>query len=58
LILVAMVVPGSPEVLVWPLEWMILLALCLCGLVFWIMGSRQRRETGEAERNSLILDEQ
>ncbi len=58
LILVAMVVPGSPEVLVWPLEWMILLALCLCGLVFWITGSRQRRETDEAERNSLILDEQ
>jgi cbb3-type cytochrome oxidase subunit 3 len=37
---------------------MILLALCLCGLVFWITGSRQRRETDEAERNSLILDEQ
>lgn len=54
---VAMFVPGSPEVLVWPLEWMILLALCLCGMVFWITGSRQRRETDHVERNSLILDE-
>ena len=55
LILLAMVVPSSPEVLVWPLEWLILLALCFCGTVFWGVGRQHRRETNEAERARLIL---
>jgi len=57
LILLAMIVPGSPEVLVWPLEWIILLTLCLGGAVFWGLGRRQRRETDETERARLILNE-
>ena len=57
-ILLAMVIPGSPEVLVWPLEWIILVALCLCGVVFWIRGRQQREETDERQRARLILDEE
>ena len=56
LILLAMVVPSSPEVLVWPLEWIILLALCLCGALFWGLGKQLRQETNETVRARLILD--
>ena len=57
-ILVAMIVPGSPVALVWPLEWGILLTFCVCGIIFWMRGTRQRRQTGERQRARLILDEE
>ena len=57
-ILVVQVIPWSPARLDWPLDWAILLALCLCGLVFWFMGTSQRQHTDEQQRAGLILDEE
>ena len=56
-ILVAMIVPWSPVALVWPLEWLILLPLCLVGIAFWGRGRRQRDKISEQERDRLILDD-
>ena len=57
-ILVVQVIPQSPAQLDWPLDWVILLALCLCGLLFWMLGATQRRQTDEPQRAALILDEE
>ena len=57
-ILLVQVIPQSPARLDWPLDWAILLALCLCGLVFWVRGWQQRQETDEQQRARLILDEE
>lgn len=55
-ILLVMLVPSSPEALIWPLEWAILLALCFCGALFWGSGKALRQETDEKERARLILN--
>ena len=54
LVVLAMVVPASPAWLR-PIEWAILAALCLCGIVFWTVGRRQRQMISEDERARLIL---
>lgn len=57
LILCVMLVPGSPSRLVWPLEWIILGALAVTGLGFWLAGGTYRRRVSEEERAQLILEE-
>jgi amino acid transporter len=57
-ILLVQVIPQSPAQLDWPLDWAILLALCICGLLFWMLGATQRRQTDEPQRAGLILDEE
>jgi basic amino acid/polyamine antiporter, APA family len=54
-IAVALVVPGSPLALKWPLEWSILAGWILLGAILWRLARRHRAGIGEAERASLIL---
>ena len=56
-ILGAMVIPGSPAMLPWPVEWIVLGLFALAGIVFWISASRIRQQLPEAIRRQLILDE-
>lgn len=56
-ILAVMLIPASPSVLVWPLEWMILGALSATGLVFWFGARRYRQRVSEEERARLILED-
>jgi len=56
-ILAVMLIPMSPSVLVWPLEWAILAALSLTGLGFWIGGRRYREGVAEDDRAVLILED-
>ncbi len=55
--LAAMIVPGSPAALVWPRELALLVGILVLGAAFWIAAARVRRETGEATRAWLILEE-
>ncbi len=55
-ILLAISLPGSPAALVWPLEWLILLALSVLGIVFWILSKKSRDATTKEERDYLILE--
>jgi amino acid transporter len=54
-ILLAMLVPGSPVVLVWPLEWLLLLAVVTLGGVMWRVGRGARAACPEPERARLVL---
>ena len=56
MVVLAMAIPNSPAVLK-PIEWAILAALCLCGIVFWSSGSNQRNTITEDDRARLILDD-
>jgi len=56
-ILAAMIVPGSPAMLPWPLEWAVLGGVFVLGLIFWFGASRIRSEISESDRRQLILDE-
>ncbi len=56
-ILIVMLLPGSPGMLVWPLEWIILGVLSLLGLWFWQAGRRYRDSVAEDERAELILED-
>jgi amino acid transporter len=56
LILAAITLPGSPAALKWPLEWSILLALSVLGLILWIASRKGRETTSTEERNYLILE--
>ena len=55
-ILCVMLVPGSPSMLVWPLEWLILGALSVTGLGFWFAARRYRQRVSEEDRAKLILE--
>jgi APA family basic amino acid/polyamine antiporter len=55
-ILCVMLVPGSPSMLVWPLEWLILGALSATGLGFWFTARRYRQRVSEEDRAKLILE--
>ena len=55
--LVAMVVPGSPAALTWPIEVVILGAFIILGALFWIAAARTRAEVPEAERAWLVLED-
>ena len=56
-IVAAMLVPGSPAMLSWPMEWVVLGGLFLLGLAFWFGGQRIRSEISHEQRHHLILDE-
>ena len=56
LILLAISLPGSPAALVWPLEWLILIALSILGIVFWAVSKKSRQATTQDERDYLILE--
>ena len=56
-ILCVMLVPGSPSMLVWPLEWLILGALSATGLGFWFTARRYRQRVSEEDRAELILED-
>jgi amino acid transporter len=57
LILVVMIVPGSGAALVWPLEWILLLAVVALGALAWWLGAAGRRTLDEAGRRERILGE-
>ena len=52
-----MLFPGSPSMLAWPLEWVILGALTLAGIGFWLGGRAYREAVSEPERARLILED-
>lgn len=56
IILLAITLPGSPAALVWPLEWMILIALSVLGIIFWLISKKSRGTTTKEERDYLILE--
>ena len=57
LILCVMLVPGSPSMLVWPLEWAILGVLVVSGIAFWRTARGYRLRVTEEDRAQLILEE-
>jgi len=56
LILLAITLPASPAALKWPLEWAILIGLCLLGIILWITSKKSRDTTPKEERDHLILE--
>jgi amino acid transporter len=56
-ILLALLVPGSPVALVWPLEWGVFGGVLALGLVCWVGGARPRSACSERERAELVLGE-
>ena len=56
-ILLVMLIPGSPSMLVWPLEWFILGTLGAAELGFWLAASPYRRHVSEEDRAELILED-
>ena len=56
LILLAITLPGSPAALRWPLEWLILIALSILGIIFWVKSKKTREATAKEERDYLILE--
>lgn len=54
-ILLALLVPGSPVALTWPLEWAVLGGVLVLGTVCWVGGARERTALTEAERARLVL---
>lgn len=54
-ILGVMLLPGSPGMLAWPLEWSILGGFVALGAVLWALGASRRRGTPSEERFRLIL---
>ena len=56
-ILGVMLIPGSPSMLAWPLEWVILGALSGAGLAFWLGGRGYREAISEDQRARLILED-
>jgi len=55
-ILTVMLIPTSPSVLVWPLEWFILGTLSATGLGFWFAARGYRQRVSEEDRAELILE--
>ena len=56
LVLLAITLPGSPAALKWPLEWAILIALSLLGIIIWMISKKSRSTTSKEERDYLILE--
>jgi amino acid transporter len=56
-ILGVMLFPGSPAMLVWPLEWLILGVFSLAGVWFWYRAKRHRERISEEQRARLILED-
>ena len=56
-ILAVMLIPNSPSVLVWPLEWLILGALSATGIGFWFAARPYRQRVSEEDRAQLILED-
>ena len=55
LIILALVLPGSPVALRWPHEWSILAGWTLLGIVLWRVAGARRGAIKETERAALIL---
>lgn len=55
IIVLAMLIPGSPVMLVWPLEWLLLLTVVLLGVALWLLGRKARAACTESERERLVL---
>ena len=55
LILLMMLYPGSPVMLAWPTEWIILGFFVLAGMAFWFSGTQSRNAITEKEREELML---
>jgi len=55
LLLLAMLVPGSPAALSSPTEWSILAVLLLSSAVLWAVGGAARSRTDDRTRARLIL---
>jgi amino acid transporter len=56
-ILAVMLIPTSPSVLVWPMEWLILGVLSGTGFAFWFAARRYRQRVSEEDRAHLILED-
>ncbi len=56
-ILLVMLCPGSPGMLAWPLEWLILLSMSMGGVWCWFAGRPSRDRIAESSRARLILDD-
>ncbi|WP_296701378.1 APC family permease [Algoriphagus sp.] len=54
--LIAMLYPGSPAALAWPLEWVIFSVFSLLGFIFWKVSSKSRNSISKEKRDYLILD--
>ncbi|MEM8671765.1 MAG: APC family permease [Planctomycetota bacterium] len=54
-IVAAMLVPSSPAVLSWPVEWIVLAVVPLTGIAFWFLASKIRLSTDENTRRELML---
>jgi amino acid transporter len=55
-VLAAMIFPGSPAALAWPMEWLIFLIFSGLGLLFWIVSRKSRNKVPKEERDYFILD--
>lgn len=56
-IIASLLVPVTSVSLVWPLEWLLLLAIVLLALVFWHSGKKSRNSISEKDRKFLILED-
>jgi amino acid transporter len=54
--LLAMIYPGSPAAMAWPLEWGIFSIFTLMGLIFWRISAKSRTAVSKRERDFLILE--
>ncbi len=57
LVVGAMVVPGSPAMMPWPIEWIVLGIVALIGVAFWFGAAGIRQSLSETARQRLILNE-
>ncbi|WP_020532531.1 APC family permease [Flexithrix dorotheae] len=55
-ILTLMLIPGSPVALIWPMEWIILIAVVSAGIFFWYFGKPTRDNITKEERDRQILE--
>ncbi|MEM7475145.1 MAG: APC family permease [Planctomycetota bacterium] len=56
-ILGAMLIPGSPAMLPWPTEWIVLVVVAVIGYILWKTAAPIRDALPDADRSELILDE-
>jgi basic amino acid/polyamine antiporter, APA family len=56
-LLLAMIIPGSPAVLAWPHEIIILGGVALLAVIFWFRATRMRAAVPAAQRDYYILED-
>ena len=57
MMLAAMVIPGSPAALSWPLDISVLLMMIALGGGLWLAAAKPRQSISDRERDRLILDQ-